>query len=85
MKEFDPRCECHYPLFIVKAVEPGCTTEFQVENALTGEVKRITTTEDAAEDFLAFRNMVLAVAIEVWDKYSSQGRAVGTVATGGES
>src|SRR3990167_1866534 len=29
--EFDPQSETHHPLLIIKAVEPGCTTELQIE------------------------------------------------------
>ena len=50
MKEFDPTKERHLPLLIVKAVDPGCTLEPQIENAVTGEVVRLTTTSDAAKD-----------------------------------
>jgi hypothetical protein len=45
MKEFDPECERHWPLLLVKAVNPGCTLELQIENAVTGKVVRITSTE----------------------------------------
>lgn len=50
MKEFDPECERHFPLLIVKAVEPGCTTEIQIENAQTGNVIRLTTADDPKAD-----------------------------------
>jgi hypothetical protein len=50
MKEFDPSAERHWPLILVKAVDPGCTLEIQIENCVTGEVTRVTTTENAAAD-----------------------------------
>lgn len=62
--EFDPTSEKHFPLLIIKAVEPGCTTELQIENTLTGEVTRFTTTEDPSDD-----EKVFATAIQIaWEK-----------------
>lgn len=80
MKEFDPSCERHYPLFSVKAVEPGCTTEWQLENAQTGEVVRVTTTEDPAADSAACLHAVIKMATEAWHEYVNKKVEVGTVA-----
>lgn len=59
MKEFDPTKETHHPLLIVKAVDPGCTLELQIENAVTGEVVRLTTTESASGDMWEFERALL--------------------------
>jgi hypothetical protein len=50
MKEFDPTSEQHWPLLIVKAVDGGCTTELQIENATNGDVTRVTTTDNEEFD-----------------------------------
>ena len=59
MKEFDPECERHWPLLIIKKVDPGCTEELQIENAETGEVVRITTTDNPAADMIKFETAIL--------------------------
>jgi hypothetical protein len=70
--EFDPKSERHYPLLIIKAVEPGCTTELQIEDAVTGEVTRLTTTEDAADDDMTFERAVLTAFAKGWQRYAEQ-------------
>ncbi len=75
MKEFDPECERHYPLITVKAVDPGCTLEFQIENALTGQVTRITTTESEDDDMKTVRQAILeqfAYALVLWERKESK-------------
>lgn len=59
MSEFDPTSERHFPLLIIKAVEPGCTTELQIEDVQSGKVTRLTTTEDADQDEALFEHAVL--------------------------
>jgi len=59
MKEFDPKCERHYPLLIVKAVDPGCTIEVQIENCMTGEVTRLTTGEEHDYDMALFEAAII--------------------------
>lgn len=54
MAEFEPTSEKHFPLLIIKAVEPGCTTEIQIEDALTGKILRYTTTDDGDADDALF-------------------------------
>src|SRR5262245_60401311 len=71
MKEFDPAAEKHFPLLLVKAVEPGCTTEWQIENLQTGEVARITTTEDPAADEAAYLAAVEKAARSAWEAYQN--------------
>lgn len=66
MKEFDPECELHKPLLIVKAIDPGCTKELQIENCLTGRVVRLTTTESSENDLLAFRNALMVEFYKVF-------------------
>ena len=81
LKEFNPACERHYPLLIIKAVEPGCTTEFQIENAQTGEITRVTTTDDSEMDETAYLEAVVNAAKMAWWQYSKSEHATGTVAT----
>ena len=67
MAEFDPECERHYPLLIIKRVDPGCTLELQIENAVTGHVTRLTTTDDPDDDRRTFEAAVLKSLKEVLD------------------
>lgn len=80
MREFDPSSERHYPLFSVVAVEPGCTTEWQFVNHQTGEVTRITTTDNPAIDEQAFHHAALEVAKQSWKSYCENSHTVGTTA-----
>ena len=66
MKEFDPECERHYPLLTVKAVDPGCTIELQIECAITGRVTRLTTTDDSKTDDAAFEAAIIAAFRHAW-------------------
>lgn len=78
--EFDPTSERHFALLIVKAVEPGCTTELQIEDVVSGDVTRITTTDDAATDDAAFASAVSAAWARAWTAYqqrSSEGESGG--------
>ncbi len=68
MKEFDPECELHYPLLIIKAVDPGCTLELQIENAVTGKVIRLTTTDDPSNDHRTFHQAVQEALDNAWAK-----------------
>lgn len=68
MKEFDPAAERHYPLVIIKAVDPGCTMELQIEDAHMGTVTRITTTDNAEADRRAMRNAVLDAFEAAWGR-----------------
>ena len=54
MKEFDPECERHQPLLIIKVVDPGCTLELQIENCKTGHVTRLTSTDSEEYDTRMF-------------------------------
>ena len=56
-REFNPETECHYAIFTVKVVDPGCTLEVQVEER-SGAVTRITTTEDPEVDHTEIRKAV---------------------------
>jgi predicted RNase H-like nuclease (RuvC/YqgF family) len=47
--EFDPTSEKHRVAMIVKWVDPGCTTELQIEHA-DGTVVRLTSTESSKHD-----------------------------------
>jgi hypothetical protein len=58
MKEFDPECELHYPILIVKMVDPGCTFELQLEFPRSGTILRITSTESPEEDETRFLEAV---------------------------
>jgi predicted RNase H-like nuclease (RuvC/YqgF family) len=69
MKEFDPTQERHYPLLIVKAVEPGCTTEIQIED-IEGHVVRLTTTDDSAVDDDTFERELVAAFRRAWRAYA---------------
>lgn len=69
MKEFDPEYELHHPLLIVKAVDPGCTLELQIENCRTGQVTRITTTDDSDTDRRAFEEALIATFRAAWGKF----------------
>lgn len=66
MKEFDPTYERHYPLLIVKTVDPGCTIELQIENSLTGEITRITSTESPDEDERVMVAKLTEVFLDAW-------------------
>lgn len=66
MKEFDPECELHRPLLIVKAVDPGCTTELQIEDCRSGRVVRLTTTDNEVRDALEFEAAILDVFRKAW-------------------
>lgn len=71
MKEFDPECEKHWPLLIVKVVDPGCTLEVQIENVVTGKITRLSSTEDASLDQVAFENALVRsfrLALQSLDK-----------------
>ena len=68
MKEFDPECERHLPVLIVKAVDPGCTLELQIEDCTTGKVTRLTTTEDPNQDLASFEAAVLSAFRAAWRK-----------------
>lgn len=66
MREFDPECELHLPLLYVKVVDPGCTRELQIENCVTGQVVRLTTTDSESHDKEAFEKALLAAFRQVW-------------------
>lgn len=66
MREFDPECERHYVLLIIKAVDPGCTLELQVECA-DGRVFRDTTRDDPASDKARFKNLILEQFDRMWE------------------
>lgn len=66
MREFDPTKELHYTLLVVKQVDPGCTAELQIEDSQTGEVTRITTTEDPSGDQRAFEQALLTAFRKAW-------------------
>lgn len=66
MKEFDPECERHKPLLIVKAVDPGCTLELQIENCITGQVMRLTTTDHPESDSKRFEDALIKAFREAW-------------------
>ena len=66
MKEFDPECERHYPILIIKAIDPGCTLEFQIE-CVDGLVLRDTTTEDPESDRARFLKEVVRQFNRMWD------------------
>lgn len=72
-REFDPKSEKHFPLLIIKAVEPGCTTELQIEDVINGDIVRLTTTDDEATDDQAFREAILAAWLKVWHEYCGRG------------
>lgn len=66
MKEFDPECELHRPLLIVKTVDPGCTTELQIEDCRSGRVVRLTTTDNEVRDALEFESALLDAFRKAW-------------------
>lgn len=72
MKEFDPECEQHFALLIVKAVEPGCTTEIQIEEAISGKVHRLTTTDDERADMTAFEVALVRAFRSAWKSYGDK-------------
>lgn len=71
MAEFDPECERHKPILIIKTVDPGCTLELQIEDCTTGKVIRLTTTDDPNSDLIGFGKAVLAAFFVAWDKVES--------------
>lgn len=71
-REFDPKSEKHFPLLIIKAVEPGCTTELQIEICSTGQVERLTTADDAETDDKLFDEAVLRAFRAAWKVYQYQ-------------
>lgn len=70
MREFDPECERHFPLISIKMVEPGCTSEIQIENAITGTVQRYTTTDNPEADLLLFEEAILSTFRTAFKSYS---------------
>jgi hypothetical protein len=70
MPEFDPASEKQFPLLIVKAVEPGCTTELQIEECRTGAVIRLTTTDFPSQDDAAFTIAVVNAFTRAWIEYN---------------
>jgi hypothetical protein len=64
MKEFDPECELHRPVLIIKAVDPGCTLELQIEDCITGKVIRLTTTD--RDDMPEFEKAILEAFRAAW-------------------
>lgn len=56
-REFDPETEVHHFGILVKLVDPGCTLEVQIEER-SGQVTRITTTEDRTLDRAEIRKKV---------------------------
>ena len=71
--EFDPTSETHHPLLIIKAVEPGCTTELQIEDARIGKVVRLTTTDRPANDDAVFEAAVVSAWRVAWLNYQKTG------------
>ncbi len=72
MKEFDPECELHRTLLIVKAVDPvdpGCALELQIENCMTGKVTRLSTTESETVDEIMFVAAVKSAFMDAWSKF----------------
>lgn len=72
MTEFDPRSEKHFGLLLIKAVEPGCTTELQIENLLTGAITRLTTTDFPEDDERDFRAAVVDAFDAAWTTYCKE-------------
>jgi hypothetical protein len=66
VSEFDPTSERHFPLLIIKTVEPKCTTELQIEVCDSGEVIRLTTTDDSDFDNAVFEAEVLDAWRSAW-------------------
>jgi predicted RNase H-like nuclease (RuvC/YqgF family) len=56
--EFDPTSEKHRVALLIKWVDPGCTTELQIEHP-DGTVLRLTSTESSANDRVEFMNAVV--------------------------
>jgi hypothetical protein len=56
-REFNPNGETHHFGFIVKVVDPGCTLEVQIEE-VSGQVTRITTTDNPTADREAIREAI---------------------------
>lgn len=71
MKEFDPECERHFPVLLVKAVDPGCTIELQIERR-NGQVERYTTGENFASDMRTFKAAVLRAFEEEWAAFEEK-------------
>lgn len=69
MKEFDPECERQFPVLVVKIVDPGCTFEVQIENGVTGRVRRITSTEDDLRDLADARQAILEEFSAAWVEF----------------
>lgn len=70
MQEFDPECEKHFPLLVVKAVDPGCTIELQIENGITGKVTRLSSTESIDRDRDAFEKALLSAFRNAWSHFT---------------
>lgn len=66
MLEFDPELEVHLPLLYVKAVDPGCTWELQIELAHSGKVIRLTTTDSDLRDRKAFEKALVEAFWLAW-------------------
>lgn len=77
MKEFDPECEKHYPIMIIKAIDPGCTLEIQIECA-DGRVIRDTTTNDPHGDRIRFRGIVVEQFDRMWEWAESNADKLGS-------
>lgn len=71
MREFDPECERHFPILVIKAVDPGCTLELQIEDAATGEVTRLTSRDDPKKDLEVFEKAVLTAFRKAWERAES--------------
>lgn len=69
MAEFDPECELHHPLLIIKVVDPGCTLELQIENVVTGRVVRLTSGENSSLDESMFVKMVSGQFLDAWRNF----------------
>lgn len=65
--EFDPTSEKHRVAMIVKWVDPGCTTELQIEHS-DGTVIRLTSADSSTNDRALFRLAVAAAFLEELDK-----------------
>lgn len=69
--EFDPKSELHYPLLIVKVVDPGCTLELQIEVALTGKLVRISSTEFPKVDMELFVSALVSQFKDAWNLFKN--------------
>lgn len=67
--EFDPKSEKHFPLLIIKGIDPDCTFELQIEHGDTGQIERFTTTDDFADDMVKFKHAVLLAFEAVWSRF----------------